>query len=174
MNTTKFLLVNPSNHLYDYYLKFSLLLSGIFSLYIGLEASFKVLLILVFLDSLTRIHATAKQQNISFNPFKKAFWLVVKSKGLRLALNKLIMQYGIYFILAFVIDKYILEQMTVLQFQEKNYTLPIVVLWVCSGIEVWSIGENIEDAGGVNLPKRLLHFLDEKYQKIFKKSKDNE
>lgn len=166
------IIVTVQNYTYDLYLKSSLLIAGILSLYIGLEASIKVLLITVFFDSLTRIHVDARKKGLKFNLGSKAFWLMIESKGVRRALNKLLMQYGIYFIIAYVIDRYILEQLTIIQFQEKNYTLPVIVLWICSAIEIWSIGENIEDGGGVNIPKKVIHFFDEKYQKIFKKNQD--
>ena len=74
--------------------------------------------------------------------------------------------------MAYIIDEFILNQLVIVNFNNNGYTLPVVTMWICSGIEIWSIGENIEDAGGVNLPKRLVHFLDEKYQQIFKKTKD--
>lgn len=171
MHTT-LLLIGEKSSLYKLYLKITLLLSTVCGAYFGLRQSFIVLSILIFLDSVTRIHATAVKKGIKFNPFRLQFWLVIKSKGLKLALNKALLQYGIYFIMAFIIDKYILNQLVIVNFNDNGYTLPVVTMWICSGIEVWSIGENIEDAGGVNLPKRLVHFLDEKYQQIFKKTKD--
>lgn len=163
------LLISTNTFIYNMYLKILAVVSVILSMYFGLEASLKVLGILLVLDSLTRIHATGMKSKTAFNPFKLEFWLVIKSKGLKLALNKAFLQYGIYFTIAFVIDKFILNQLVVVNFNDNGYTLPVVTLWICSGIEVWSIGENIEDAGGINIPKRVIHFFDEKYQKIFKK-----
>lgn len=171
---TTLLFINKGSHLYNIYLKVSLLISSVLSIYIGLQDSLRLLGIMLILDSITRIHATAKKQGLKFNPLTKAFWLVIKSKGLKLMLNKAFMQYGIYFLIAFLLDNYILKQMAIIRFQEVDYTLPVVVLWLCIAIEIWSIGENVEDAGGVNIPKKVLHFFDEKYQKIFKKEKDDE
>lgn len=168
------ILLNVKSHVYNLYLKASIFISSILSLYIGLEASIKVLGFMLLADSLTRIEATRRQKKIKFNPFKKEFWFLIKSKGLKLMLNKALMQYGIYFFIAYILDVHILKQMTIITFQNIDYTLPVVTLWVCIAIEIWSIGENIEDAGGVNLPKRIIHFFDEKYQKIFKKTKEDE
>lgn len=171
---TTLLFINKGSHLYNIYLKLSLFISGLLSVYMGLQDSLRLLGILLMLDSVTRIHATAKAQEIKFNPFKKSFWGVIKSKGLKLMLNKAFMQYGIYFFIAFMLDNYILRQMAIIRFQEVDYTLPVVVLWLCIAIEIWSIGENIEDAGGINIPKRIIHFFDEKYQKIFKKENQDD
>lgn len=170
---TTFLIINKSGHLYNIYLKISLFISSILSVYIGLQESLRLLGIMLLLDSLTRIHATAKQQKIKFNPLTKGFWFVIKSKGLKLMLNKAFMQYGIYFLIAYFVDNYVLRQMTIITFQETDFTLPVIVLWLCIAIEIWSVGENIEDAGGINIPKKVLHFFDEKYQKVFKKETDN-
>lgn len=161
-------IITNNSHIYNLYLKLSLFISGVLSLYVGLESSLRVLGIMLLLDTFTRIHSEAKKLNTPFNPFRKPFWKVIKSKGLKLMLNKAFMQYGIYFIIAYYLDKHILQQLTVITFQEQDYTLPVIVVWLCIGVEIWSVGENIEEAGGINIPKRILHFLDEKYQKIFK------
>ena len=53
-------------------------------------------------------------------------------------------------------------------FQKKHCLFCSLFLYIFSAIEIWSVGENIEKRGGVNLPKRVFHLLPEKIQKILK------
>lgn len=173
MNTplaTTTLIITNKGFLYQTYLKFGLLISTFLTLHSNLNLALEVFVIAVTADTFTKIHATAKKKNIKFNPLSKPFWLVIKSKGLKNMFNKVFMQYGIYTLLAFFIDKNLLNQMSIFTFKDQTFTLPVLAIWLFTASEIWSIGENIEEAGGVNYPKRLIHLIDKKYQDIFKKN----
>lgn len=170
-SNTAFLLVNKGS-IYQTYLKVGLLISSFLALHTNLYLALEVFALAVVLDTITRIHATGKNSGIPFDPKRKEFWLLIKSKGIRNMFNKVFMQYGIYALIAYFLDKNLLNQMTIFTFRDQPFTLPVVAVWLFTGSEIWSIGENIEDAGGVNYPKRLIHLIDEKYQKIFKKNSD--
>ena len=143
-------------------------ISTVLTYHTSLRTALYAFLIITVLDTITRIHADATKEGLKFNPFKRYFYGQIKSEGLRNMMSKIFLQYGVYLIIAFTIDYYILDKAVLLNYNDKGLTLPIISLYIFSGIEIWSIGENIEESGGVNLIKRLLHFLPEKIQKIFK------
>ncbi|PQL95208.1 hypothetical protein [Apibacter adventoris] len=151
--------------------KLYLMTTGFISMILSYLTSLKMALlafaIITILDTITRINAEAKKQKLKFNPLKKYFYRQIKSKGLRLMCDKIFTEYGIYMIIAFVIDYFILDQMVLFNFNNRGLTLTIIALYIFSGIEIWSLGENIEDAGGINIIKKVLCLLPEKYQKIF-------
>ena len=70
--------------------------------------------------------------------------------------------------IAFIVDVHILKKMVIIELWGDKLTLPMIALYIFSAIEIWSVGENIEKRGGVNLPKRVFHLLPEKIQKILK------
>lgn len=141
-------------------------ISGILSYHTELQSSLTIFSIVILLDSITRIHADAKKKKLKFNPFQLYFWKEIKSKGLRKMCEKLFLEYGVYLLIAFAVDKYILEQMILFEFNSKHLTLPILALWIFSFIEIWSIAENVEDAGGRNIFKLAHELLPEKMQSI--------
>ena len=150
------------------YLMIITFISTVLTYHTSLRTALYAFLIITILDTITRIHADATKEGLKFNPFKRYFYGQIKSEGLRNMMSKIFLQYGVYLIIAFTIDYYILDKAVLLNYNDKGLTLPIISLYIFSGIEIWSIGENIEESGGVNLIKRLLHFLPEKIQKIFK------
>ncbi len=56
--------------------------------------------------------------------------------------------------------------MVLFDFFNRQLTLPVLAVYLFSFIEIWSIGENMERAGGINIFKRLMHLIPEKYRKI--------
>ena len=150
------------------YLMIITFISTVLTYHTSFKTALYAFLIVTVLDTITRIHADATKEGLKFNPFKRYFYGQIKSEGLRNMMSKIFLQYGVYLIIAFTIDYYILDKAVLLNYNDKGLTLPIISLYIFSGIEIWSIGENIEESGGVNLIKRLLHFLPEKIQKIFK------
>lgn len=155
------------------YLFISTTISGILSYHVELEDSLTIFSIVVILDSITRIHANAKKKGLKFNPFTLYFWKEIKSKGLRVMCEKVFLEYGVYLLIAFAVDKYILEQMIIFEFNSKHLTLPILAIWIFSFIEIWSIAENVEDAGGKNIFKLIGELLPEKLQNILENLKAN-
>jgi hypothetical protein len=152
---------------YEMYLAISLAVSSFLAFYTDIKTAFFAFAILTILDTITRINANAKNKGLKFNPFKAYFWAEIQSGELRNMLQKVVMEYGVYLIIAFVIDALIFKNSVLFEIYDRKMTLPVIALHVFSGIELWSIGENIADAGGVNIFKRVVHFLPEKYQKIF-------
>jgi hypothetical protein len=117
------------------------------------------------LDTITRINANAVAKKLKFNPFKAYFWREIKSDGFREMSNKVFGQYGVYLCISFVLDQYVFTDL-IINIYGEDLTLPVISLYLFSFIELWSIGENIDEAGGINLFKRVIHFLPEKVQKI--------
>jgi hypothetical protein len=156
-----------SKFLYETYLAISLTLSSFLAFYTDIKTAALAFVIFTVLDTITRINANAKNKGLKFNPFKAYFWAEIQSGELRKMLQKVVMEYGIYLIIAFVIDALIFKHTVLFEVYDRKMTLPVIALHVFSGIELWSIGENIADAGGENIFKRIIHFLPEKYQKIF-------
>lgn len=150
------------------YLFLSTTISGILSYHTELESSLKVFFAVIVLDTFTRIHANAKNKGLKFNPFKAYFWKEIKSKGIRKMFEKLFLEYCVYILIAFIVDKYVLEQMTLLEFNSKHLTLPILTIWLFSFTEMWSIAENIEEAGGRNVFKVVIDLLPDKFKSVIK------
>ena len=155
------------------YIFISSTISGILSYHVELEDSLTIFSVVVILDSITRIHANAKKKGLKFNPFALYFWKEIKSKGLREMCEKVFLEYGVYLLIAFAVDKYILEQMVIFEFNSKHLTLPILAIWIFSFIEIWSVAENVEDAGGKNIFKLINELLPEKLQSLIEKLKSN-
>jgi len=148
----------------------SLAISYVLAYYTDIELALTAFAICTALDSLTRIAANAKKKGLVFNPFLKEFWKEINSQGLRNTMEKVFLQYGVYLIIAFVIDILVFKQLVIFNIYDRPMTLPVIALYLFTAIEIWSIGENIEDAGFDNIFKRILQFLPDKVQQIFKKT----
>jgi hypothetical protein len=150
----------------ELYLGICLAISSFLSHYTDIKIALYAFVIISVLDTITRIHADATKKGLKFNPFKGYFWNEIKSGGVREMLRKVFMEYGIYLIIAFVIDVLVFKQEVTFEIHNRQMTLPVIALDLFSAIELWSIGENIEDAGGVNIFKRITQYLPEKFQKV--------
>jgi len=148
------------------YLALATFVSSIFTYFTDIHTALIAFLLITLLDTITRIHATAIGKGLKFRPWTKEFWKQIDSKGLRKMCDKVFGQYAIYLILSFIINSLILKDMVIMELFNQELTLPILALYIFSAIETWSIGENLEDAGLMNLPKRILHLIPEKYRKI--------
>lgn len=151
-----------------FYLWLVSFMSGVLAYYTDLHLAFYIFLGATTLDTITSIHAASIKKGLKFNPFKAYFWKEITSGGLRDWSKKVFLEYGIYLIIAFMINEWVLKRMVLFEVFDRKLTLPVIALYLFSFIEIWSIGENIEKAGGTNLFKKVLHFLPDKYQKIFK------
>lgn len=151
------------------YLFIGTLLSGVLACHTDLLLALCAFAVITTLDTLTAIHASAFQRGVEFAPLKLYFWKQITSAGLRAWTKKVFAEYGVYLIIAFVISEWILKNIPVLEIFERRLTLPVMAVYLFCLIEMWSVGENIEKAGGVNLFKRILHLLPEKIQQLFKK-----
>lgn len=150
----------------ELYIAASVFISSFLAHYTDILTALYAFVIITFLDTATRINANAVGKGLKFNPFKGYFWKEIKSDGMREMCRKIFGEYFYYLIIAFVVDYFIFKKLFLVDFMGRQLTLPVIALYVFSAIEIWSIGENIEDSGGKNLIKRMLHFLPEKFQKI--------
>ena len=82
-------------------------LAGFFSWFFSTYPIEDILLLFVLstlLDTITRIHAVAKNKGLKFNPLKKYFWKQIESQGLKLMGRKIFMDYSLPVIVAFLVD----------------------------------------------------------------------
>lgn len=92
----------------------------------------------------------------------------INSFGLRKWMKKIFWEYGIYLIIAFAIDKYVLKDIILVQIDNRSLKLPVLAVYLFSFIELWSVGENIKRSGGINIFEKLIHCIPEKFQRFFK------
>ena len=156
---------------YEIYLFFATIISSFVTEYYKVDMAFFCFILITCLDTLTRVHADAVSKKIKFNPLKAYFWREFKSGKFRNMLRKIFYEYGVYLIIAFILDTLVFENLLISIYGEK-LTLPVIALYIFSFIELWSIGENIDEAGGVNIFKRIIKFLPEKIQEIVNPKED--
>lgn len=144
------------------------IVSGLLACYTDLVPALFFFVISTCLDTATSIHAQALGKGLKFNPLKNYFWNQISSAGLRNWMKKVFWEYGVYLIISFVIDQCVLKNIILFNAEGRELTLPVLAIYLFAFIETWSIGENIERAGGVNIFKKILHLIPDKYQKIFK------
>ena len=146
--------------------KFLLFLTPFISILLGMKALLFGLAILITIDLVTGIIKSFKKKKIKFSLFKKETYLTIKSGLLRLTLKKSY-EYGLLLIVVAIIESFILG-VTPIMLVGKAFTLTELAVIIPSGIEVWSIFENIESQVGRNIFKSFITFLPEPLQKIFK------
>lgn len=106
------------------------------------------------IDTITRINADARNRGLVFNPTRLIFWLQIKSAGLKLWGRKVFVEYGIPVLLTFCIDTLIFKNTLHFNLLTLKLNLPMCSILFFSGVELWSIFENIEDAGHINWLKK--------------------
>jgi hypothetical protein len=150
---------------YEIYMAIAATISAFLTAYYKIDMAFFCFILITSLDTITRVHADAIKKNLVFNPFKAYFWREFKSDKFREMLNKVFLEYGVYLVIAFILDTLVFDKL-LLNIYGQRLTLPVIALYLFSFIELWSIGENIDEAGGVNIFKRIVHLLPEKVQEI--------
>lgn len=151
------------------YIWFTTFISSVLAYYTDLHIALYFFIGATILDTITAIDAQAKAEGMVFRPWKKYFWLQIKSRGLRDWCEKIFWKYGRWLIMAFMLNEWVLKNMVIFDMFNRKLTLPVVAVYLFGFIECWSIGENIEKTGDRNIIKMIFHFLPEKFQKIFKK-----
>jgi phage-related holin len=116
-------------------------------------------IIATILDTITRIHADAINSKVRFNPFQLQFWMRIKSKGLKKMARKIFVEYGIAVIIAFSVDTLLFKNALHFQLLNLKLNIPIAAIIFFTGIEIWSIFENLEDAGMTNWLKQFLNLF---------------
>tara|TARA_R110000765_G_scaffold423157_1_gene531611 strand:+ start:355 stop:753 length:399 start_codon:yes stop_codon:yes gene_type:complete len=125
------------------------------------------LAILITIDLFTAIVRSFRIEKIPFKFFKRKTWLVIKSGLLRLTLRKSY-EYGLLLIVVAIVESYILG-VTPVALAGKSFTLTELSVIIPSGIEIWSIFENIEGVTNRNILKKFISFLPTKLQNLFSK-----
>tara|TARA_R110000764_G_scaffold20407_2_gene52403 strand:- start:3330 stop:3830 length:501 start_codon:yes stop_codon:yes gene_type:complete len=144
-----------------------ILLTPIISVLMNMNTLILGLVILITIDLLTGIIRSFKEQNVCFNIFKVSTWNVIKSRLLRGTLRKSY-EYGILIIVVAIMEAFVLGVMPITLIG-KVFTLTELSVVVCSGIETWSIFENIEPITKSNILKKFASFLPKPLQNLFSK-----
>jgi hypothetical protein len=156
-----------------FYIWLMTVVSGFLAYYTDLHLALAFFFCATTLDTASAIDVAARAKGLKFNPFKKYFWKEISSTGLRTWCEKVFWQYGRYLFIAFILNEWVLKNMIIFDYFNRKLTLPVVAVYLFGFIELWSIGENIEKSGGINIFKRLLQFLPENVQQIFKPNADS-
>jgi len=125
------------------------------------------LLFLIFVDLITGIRKHHHVHNFSLNPLKKDFWKAIKSNALRSTWVKTY-EYGIGIIIAIVFENMVFGGDINISIQDKVFSMTKLAIIISSAIEMWSVFENMEAVSGRNILKRLINFLPQKVQDLFK------
>lgn len=137
--------------------KLLMLAAPIITLLVSMKLVLLGLAILIIIDLLTGIRKSLHKNNIGFNPFRKVFWGSIKSYLLRKTWRKTY-EYGIGIIVIAVLESLIIGG-TPITFLTKTFSLTELSIVIPALIEVWSIGENLEEVSGSNILKRLRPFM---------------
>lgn len=133
------------------YIGAAITMSGLLSHYIDTMYALVALYMISCLDTITAIHRDAKLQGMRFNPLNRQTWLMIRSDLLRVWFMKLFFEYSLYIIITFILDLLVLRQRFFVHIaSDFKVTLPAFVTFFCIGIEIWSIGENMEKSGNKN------------------------
>ena len=130
------------------------------------------LLLFVFIDWLTGVEKDFHNKQIAFKFKKPRTWKNfrgITSEGFRRTLNKL-KDYFILVTVVFFLESNIIGH-TIIEFNQKGFTLTSMFLALLSVVEVYSIFENKEATGTTNYFKFILGFLPEKIKEYFNKEK---
>lgn len=145
---------------HKFFASFYLAMTVAFSGYTSLPQTLLAFALITTIDTITSINAGAHKKGLKFNPFKLYFWKEIKSGLIRVWLQKVFKEYMVYVILAFILDILILEKKMYIEILFFKLSLPIVVLWMAIGVELWSIGENIGKTGRKNYIKIFFQWLE--------------
>jgi hypothetical protein len=136
-----------------------LALAPIIAMILTIETFLLALFLLLIIDLITGISKTLHQKKIKANPFNKNFWTAIKSKGFRDTCKKTY-QYLLFVIAFLIIDVLVLKgRLITIPLLGGEATLSEIAISALCFIELWSIGENIEAAGGINLLKKATVLL---------------
>jgi|GEM_PF-6826862 len=121
---------------------------------------------LTVLDTITRMGADAK----NFKIYSYSFWKRMKSAGLKMMGRKIFVEYGIAVLIAFMIDIHLFKSALNFNVSVLKLNIPMCAILFFTGIELWSIFENLEEAGYKNWLKKgtkaISGFIPDKWQKI--------
>jgi hypothetical protein len=156
-----------------FYLFFAGIFSWLISTYVEIIPAFIFFCIATTLDTVSRIDANSRNKNLKFKPWKKYFWLQIKSDSLRRWFRKVFKEYLFYALIIFLVDKFILKHQLHFDFFALKLDPVTAALFLFGLNEVWSIFENREEAGYKNVLKATINIcislFPEKIQEPVKK-----
>ena len=126
----------------------------------------------IFIDWMTGVEKNVYLKNIEFKFFSPKTWKnfrAITSEGVRKSFNK-VKDYFLLVVVVFFLEANIIGQ-TIIEFNEKGFTLTSMFLALLSVVEVYSIFENKEATGTPNFFKFIVNFLPEKIKEYFAKDK---
>lgn len=149
--------------------KLLLMTSPVVTFFINMKLAILGMLFLIFIDLLTGIRKSHIKNGMSFEPFKKRFWMHIRSDLLRKTYRKAY-EYIFGIIAISVVELWLIGRIDIeILGHTKNLTTWSIV--VGGLIELWSIFENMEAVSGNNPLKKLSSILPERVREIFDKTK---
>jgi len=137
--------------------KILLVLAPIITAIVSMKAALIGLAILIFIDLITGIRRTHHEWEVKLNFFSKKYWLSIRSYLLRQTWRKTY-EYGIGIIVIAIFENLVFNQVHINLFG-KEFNITELAIVFPAIIEIWSIFENLQATGGVNILKRLKMFL---------------
>lgn len=132
---------------------------------------------LTTLDTITRMGADAKIEGQDFKVYSFRFWKRMKSSGLKMMGRKIFVEYGIAVLIAFMVDIHLFKSTLNFNVADFKLNVPMCAILFFTGIELWSVFENLEEAGYKNWLKKgttaISGFIPDKWQKIIEVIKTN-
>lgn len=144
-------------------------MAWIFSTY-DLRGILILFTILTVLDTITRMGADAIADGEPFRIYSFRFWKRMKSAGLKMMGRKIFVEYGIAVLVAFMVDVHLFKSALNFNVSVLKLNIPMCAILFFTGIELWSVFENLEEAGYKNWLKRgtkaVSGFIPDKWTKI--------
>jgi len=140
-------------------------LSPVLIMILSMKTILFALFIIIIIDLLTGIRKSHYTEGVLFQPFKKEFWKVIKSKELRRTWTKAV-EYITGIIAFTILDTMVLGSSSI-QMLGNDYSIAELAVTVACLVEVYSVYENMEAVSGNNLFKKILGFLPRAFKSAF-------
>lgn len=141
-----------------------LLLAPVGAVLLSVQTALIFLLLLIIIDLFYGIKKSFIQKNESFNPFKRVFWKIVNSKGLRSTWKKAT-EYALGVILTAFCQALFFPTFTI-TILGGTFTIVLFVIMVACLIEIYSIFENLNEINPNNVINKIVNFI-KKYFKVY-------
>ena len=148
-----------------------LLLSPLLLIILSMQTILLALVSIIFIDLLTGIRKSHYLLGVNFCPFKKRFWIVIKSKELRNSWRKAT-EYAIGIVTFIILEGLVFNGLKI-EAMGHNYSIAELAATVACLVEVYSVYENMEAVSGRNPLRRILSILPQEFKNFFKKDESN-
>lgn len=122
------------------------------------------LFFLILTDLFYGIKKSFKKKELSFNIFKRHFWKVINSEGLRMTWRKAT-EYGLGIIVAAFVEGIFFPNFTI-NLLGSEFSILLFVIAVACIIEIYSIFENLNEINTENGINKIINFI-KKYFKAY-------